>query len=89
MSSEGKDTVARIGLDAGEEAPVRDRYLSTDSIASDGFVPQQEAQLANTHLEHLSLLDIFSQPHIVRNTGIICTIGELKVAIVRGAEFRG
>jgi len=39
-------------------------------------VPQMEAQLANTRLEHLSLLTIGSHPNVVRNTGIICTIGE-------------
>ena len=40
-------------------------------------VPQMDAQLANTHLEHLCLLDPSpgSRPNVIRNTGIICTLG--------------
>lgn len=40
-----------------------------------------EAQLANTRLEHLSLLTIGSHPNVVRNTGIICTVGEHRVCV--------
>lgn len=52
----------------------RGRFFSTDS-ALEATVPHQEAQMASTTLEHLSLLDVFTKPHVVRNTGIICTIG--------------
>lgn len=54
----------------------RGRLYSTDASLGDVDVPHQAAQQANTRLEQLSLLDIFSMPHVVRNTGIVCTIGE-------------
>ena len=56
------------------------RHFSTDSTAEAvAAVPHQEAQSAKTLIEHVSLLDVFSKPHIVRNTGIICTIGIKKI----------
>jgi pyruvate kinase len=51
------------------------RLYSTDATLGDLDVPHLAAQMANTRLENLSLLDIFSAPHVVRNTGLICTIG--------------
>ena len=80
MSTEkGKQRTEEAGSPDLLAAPaVRSRLYSTDSIHSESEVPHLDAQLANTHLEHLSLLNVFSQSHIMRNTGIICTIGEHK-----------
>ena len=57
-----------------EGGPRRSRIGSKGSNYGDEM-PHFKAQLASTHLEHLCFLDIFTQPHILRNTGIICTIG--------------
>ncbi len=55
----------------------RGRMFSTDSSHSESEeLPQYKAAAASTLVEHVSLLDVFSQPNVVRNTGIICTIGE-------------
>ncbi len=54
------------------------RMFSTESSQGELAVPgpQYQAQGAETHVEHVALLDVFSRPNAVRNTGIICTIGE-------------
>lgn len=51
----------------------RGRLYSVDTR-----VPHIHAQMANTRLEYLSLLNVFAEPFVVRNTGIICTIGEMR-----------
>lgn len=64
-------------------APKRRERLYSDSSACGAVEsephppPNYAAQNANTRLEQISLLDTFSTPHLVRNTGVICTIGEL------------
>uniref|UniRef100_A0A673FRR9 Uncharacterized protein n=1 Tax=Sinocyclocheilus rhinocerous TaxID=307959 RepID=A0A673FRR9_9TELE len=50
---------------------------------------QLNAAMADTFLEHLCLLDIDSEPTIARNTGIICTIEQLKHSVgVKGHRER-
>lgn len=44
--------------------------------ASSNEVPQGLAAMATTQIEHRSLLDIDSPVTVIRNTGIVCTIGK-------------
>ena len=67
----------RLGVDE-QWTGKRGRFFSTDSAKDlEQDLPHYQAQMASTRVEHLSLLDTFSKPHIVRNTGIICTIGKI------------
>lgn len=73
------NTVARLDVPLmdGRWQGKRGRHFSTDSTSEGMYpVPHREAQSAKTLIEHVSLLNVFTKPHIVRNTGVICTIGE-------------
>ena len=45
------------------------------TMTEGSFEQQMAAAFAATHLESMCELDIDSQPHIHRMTGIVCTIG--------------
>jgi hypothetical protein len=66
-----------LGIDNQWQGP-RARVFSTESNNSEPKVPHYRAQCATTNIEHLALLDVFSHPNVVRNTGIICTIGRFE-----------
>lgn len=56
------------------------QYTLEEEHAGEYYV-QNQAQISTYkalgHIEHNCLLDIDSEPYLIRNTGIICTIGKL------------
>ncbi|XP_014680716.1 PREDICTED: pyruvate kinase PKM-like isoform X2 [Priapulus caudatus] len=51
--------------------------------AEDYLLQEQQQQAADqvTHLEHIAALDIDSPPHLMRKSGLICTIGPASNAV--------
>ena len=56
-------------------SPTRYPVMAKETGAAIMKTQQLLAAMADTHLEHMCLLDIDSEPAVARNTGIICTIG--------------
>lgn len=68
------------GPSSAQFAPSRSKLQRRRSIEEEhaGEYFRQEQQIdapKSTHLEHISSLNIRDEPHYVRKTGIICTIG--------------
>ncbi|KAF3688688.1 Pyruvate kinase PKM [Channa argus] len=58
-----------------------------DSGSSIIHSQQLHAAMADTFIEHMSLLDIDSEPAVSRNTGIICTIGPASRSVEMAKEM--
>ena len=70
-----------VAYDVGGLGPTfrRGRLYSAEvDVAELDLEPEEKTTQSHvgTRLEHLSELDTFGESHVVRNTGIVCTIGE-------------
>jgi pyruvate kinase len=67
--------------DASEQ--VAKKYTAEEEHAGTYFRQEQNLRVvpAATHLEHLCNLNINEQPHLVRKTGIICTLGPVSRSV--------
>ncbi|CAB02983.1 Pyruvate kinase [Caenorhabditis elegans] len=69
----------KIGGSCSDENRPKTHVCSVPGFMQKPYKTRQEQKLAavpaTTHMEHLCRLDIREAPHLVRQTGIICTIG--------------
>ncbi|XP_028650922.1 pyruvate kinase PKM-like isoform X1 [Erpetoichthys calabaricus] len=70
-------------------ARIRRYSESMAHLPLDSFIQRQQldAAMADTFLEHMSLLDIDQEPIVARNTSIICTIGPASRSVEKLQEM--